>query len=69
MKQDYDELLISNLQFRNIIEEAKAKFDINQSDLQYLDLCRRSNLELRERIHKQVIPIIKFLTFINFSKL
>ncbi len=69
MKHDYDELLISNLQFRNKIEEAKTKFDINQSDLQYLDLCRRANLELRERIHKQVIAILKFLTFINSSKL
>jgi hypothetical protein len=39
---------------REKIAEAEAKFDTNQCDLQYLDLCRRSNLELKERIHKLV---------------
>ena len=42
-------------ELRKKIENTKAKFETNQSDLEYLDLCRRSNLELRERIHKLVI--------------
>jgi hypothetical protein len=48
-------------ELRKKIENTEAKFEAHQSDLQYLDLCRRSNLKLRERIHKLVIFLIYLL--------
>jgi hypothetical protein len=53
-------------ELRKKIEDKEAKFETNQCDLQYLDLCRRSNLELRERIHKLVIAFLNLFYFRKF---